>query len=108
MITESCQFKGEKVQITKDESGQTLSIKGALDIGAAEVLRQTLHDFIGESSSPILELSEIEFCDTAAVQVLSSAQITAERLHKPLTFGALSPAVANTCAALGLRIGESN
>jgi anti-anti-sigma factor len=90
------------VQITKDESGSVLKIQGTLDISIAEEFRKALCDFLGGAPSPTLDLSGVDACDTAALQLLYAARITAERSGKPLQFVGWSGAVANTAAALGL------
>jgi anti-anti-sigma regulatory factor len=95
------------VEITKDESGQVLKIAGALGIGAGGELRNALRDFVCGSPRPIIDLSEVDVCDTAALQLLCSAGKTAERSGKPFELAGLSPAVRTTSAALGLPLPEA-
>jgi anti-anti-sigma regulatory factor/HPt (histidine-containing phosphotransfer) domain-containing protein len=79
------------VQISKDESGRVLKIQGALDIDIVEELRQALGDWISEKPNLMFDLSGVEACDTAALQLLSSARRTADCSNKPLQFGDLPP-----------------
>ena len=94
------------MHITKNESGHTLSIAGALEIGAAEELRNALRDFLDRTLNPTLDLSQLESVDAATLQVFCSARKTAERSGKQLVLAAVSPAVRRKTEALGLSIAE--
>jgi anti-anti-sigma factor len=96
--------KGETVQITRDESNHVLKIAGTLEIGVAEELHRTLRDFVSEESSPAVNLSEVDGCDTAALQLLCSARKPAEQFGKPFRLAGLSAAVRNASEALGLSL----
>jgi anti-anti-sigma regulatory factor len=52
-----------------------------------------------------LDLSAVDACDTAALQLLYSARKTADSLRR-VKFVGLSGAILNAAAALGLEIGE--
>ena len=60
------------------EASGILKISGTLDINVADELRTALLDFICTASRPVVDLSEVEECDTAALQVLCSAGVTAQ------------------------------
>jgi anti-anti-sigma factor len=90
------------MQITKDQSGVVLNIAGTLDISVAEELRDALVEFIEASSKPVVDLSGVDGCDTAALQLLCSAQKTAERCNKLFEVAAVSTAIENASAILGL------
>jgi anti-anti-sigma factor len=94
------------MQIIKGERSSTLRIQGTLDIGVADELRQALCDLIDGNPSLTLDLSEVDACDTAALQVLYAARKTTDGSGKHLQFVGLSGAAADTIAALRLSIGE--
>lgn len=94
------------MDIIKDESGQTLSIAGALEIGAAEELCNALREFLDRAQKPTLDLSQVDGVDAAALQVLCSARKTAERSGKLLEIAAASAAVRNKIEALGLSLAD--
>ena len=92
------------MRVAKDDSGRVLKIAGALDIGEAEELHRVLRDFLCGESSAVVDLSEVEACDTAALQLLCSARKTAARASRPLQFSGISAAVRNTASELGLSL----
>ncbi len=94
------------MQISKCESGRILKISGAIQINAACDLRAALLDFVCATSSPVVDLSEVTECDTAALQLLISASRSAMLSVNPLELAGLSAAVQEAGAALGLSIAE--
>lgn len=90
------------MQITKDECGSVLKLRGTLDISVAGELHTALRDFLSGPSSLVLDLSGIDACDTTALQLICSARKTAERSNRRLQVVGLSDPVAETSAALGL------
>ncbi len=92
------------MRVAKDDSGRVLKIAGALDIGEAEELHRILRDFVCGESGAVVDLAEVEACDTAALQLLYSARKTAARASRKLQFVGLSAAVRNTAAELGLSL----
>jgi anti-anti-sigma factor len=94
------------VHITTDESGQTLTLAGPLEIAVAEELCSALRDLLERAPHPTLDLSQVEAVDAAALQVLCSARKTAERDGKRLEIAAISPAVRNKSEALGLSLAD--
>lgn len=95
------------MQIVKDQSGRVLKLTGALGIGEAEELRNALRDFVGEASAPIVDLAEVDACDTAALQLLYSARKTADRSGKQFEFVGASAAIRDIGATLGLTLTEA-
>jgi anti-anti-sigma factor len=93
------------MEIVKDESGTVLKIEGALDIGVAEELHKALLESLDDRVR-MLDLSGVESCDTAALQLLCAARKTGERQGNRLRFAGISAAVANSCTALGLPLEE--
>jgi anti-anti-sigma factor len=94
----------QPVEITKDEQGTVLKLRGTLDISVAEELHRALRDFLSGPPNLILDLSAVDGCDTAVLQLLCSARYTAERSAKHLEFAGRSAAVLETSLALGLSI----
>jgi len=90
------------LQITKDQSGNTLKLSGRLQISVANELRGALLEFTGSSPTPRVDLSGVTECDTAGLQLLCSAGRTAESGSKPLELVGISPAVCSAAEALGL------
>ena len=103
LATSGAGWAGENgVRITKDESSGVLKIAGTLSIPAAEDVRKALSDAFNGNSGPVLDLSGIEDCDTAGLQLLWSAINTAQRLNKRLRLLEIPSAVAEIAAVLGL------
>jgi anti-anti-sigma factor len=87
-----------------DEHGGVLKITGDIGINVVEQLQNVLREFVRRESAPIFDLSEIETCDTAALQLLSSARKTAVHEGKQLDFVGLSNAILDASAVLGLAL----
>src|SRR5579872_2922584 len=98
------------MQIIKsaDESGSRLKITGALDINTVAEIHTALRELFSHPSNLSLDLSEIETCDAAGLQLLQSAEKTAETSARRLEFVGVPAAVRDTASALGLRIGDSH
>ena len=92
------------MQIAKDGSGRVLTISGDLRINVAEELRAALVEIVCTASRPVINLSEVTECDTAALQLLISARRTAEHLAKPLELVAVPAVVQQAGAAIGLSL----
>jgi anti-sigma B factor antagonist len=90
------------VQIAKCEADQILKLSGAIQINVVDELRAALLGFLCTTSRPVVDLSEVTECDTAALQLLVSASRTAKLSIKPLELVGLSAAVREASAALGL------
>ncbi len=94
--------KGVNVQIDKDESGQMLMLTGMLEIKVARDLQMALEEFVQRDSGTSLNLSGVDGCDTTAIQLLLSAQKTAQSAGKELQITAASDPVREVVALLGV------
>ena len=83
--------------MTLNEDNGVHKILGTLDIDTASALRQALLDCMIHKPAIEVNLSGIEACDTAALQVL-----VAGRSNGSLQITGSSPAVTEIAAALGL------
>jgi len=79
-----------------NKTGGVMKISGCLDIDAASALREALLDCEPETQ---VDLSEVESCDTSALQLLLASR---------LSLVALSSAMAETAASIGLTISGDN
>ncbi|MBW2107148.1 MAG: STAS domain-containing protein [Deltaproteobacteria bacterium] len=75
-----------EIKKTESDNGATLSITGSMTIYDASELRQHLLACLEEHPGMILDLSGVEDCDTAAIQVLCAARKSAELTGKPVSF----------------------
>ena len=79
-----------------------LKITGAVDICTGDALRTALLAYLHEQPAVVLDLSQVDICDTTALQLLYATRRSAERSNKPFRLVAVSPAIEQTCAALGI------
>jgi anti-anti-sigma factor len=80
-----------------------LTIAGTLDIDAASSLREALLECLAHEMGEVsADLSEVDGCDAAALQVLLAGRKDAAAIGKVFRVIAPSNAVAQTAAALGL------
>ena len=96
------------MHITKDESGGVLKIGGNLSIETTEELRAALLDLLAAASDISVDLSGVEACDTAALQVLCYSGKTAVGRGKKLGFLGMPDAVVQTALELGLPAGGAD
>jgi anti-anti-sigma factor len=94
------------MQVTKDVSGQALTLAGKLDIKFVEKTRAALLEYLQADSNLVVDLSQITDCDTPGLQLLYSTKQTAAQLGKAFAFVAISEAVRTASADLGLAILE--
>ena len=92
------------MQITKTDSDRALKIVGTLEIAVAEELHHALRDFICRDRGKDVDLSEVDGCDAAGLQLLCSARKTAERFGRPFQFVGLSAAIRNAASGLGFSL----
>jgi anti-anti-sigma factor len=95
------------VQIGIDESGHILRLAGSLEIREVDELHRALRDFLSGESKPVIDLSAVESCDTAGLQLLVSARKTAERAGKPFRLTGIPVAVSDAAASLGVSLSEA-
>jgi anti-anti-sigma factor len=86
---------------TREENG-VLRCEGHLDIRSVEELRHLLSECFGRNPQWMLDLSAVEGCDTAGVQLLHSAWKQASQCGRKLELHALSAAIQNTALMLGI------
>jgi anti-anti-sigma regulatory factor len=75
-------------------------------IRTVDELHKALTDYLDRSPAVAVDLSEVEECDTAALQVIYALRESAIRRRRWFQITAVSAAVTETAAALGLRIEE--
>ena len=101
---------GARIRWTEPISG-LIKIAGTLHVETADALRQLLSEILNRQSPfppdhsediAQVDLSDVEVCGTAGVQLLISAQKTAASRHIPLRLVAPSPAVETAFARFGI------
>jgi anti-anti-sigma regulatory factor len=90
--------------LIKDTTTGALKISGALGIDAADSLREALLDGFLHQPEVTADLSEVNACDAAAMQVLQAGHRDAASFGKAFRITAVSPCLVETAAALGLSI----
>ena len=88
--------------LNNDDATGVLKIAGTLDIEGANSLREALLDCFLHQSEVTLNLSEVDICDTAALQVLLAAQKRAAVIGKAFRIYEAPSSVTDTAIALGL------
>jgi anti-anti-sigma factor len=83
-----------------------LKISGTLDIDSANPLREVLLDCFQHQPEVAADLSEVDGCDAAALQVLLAGRSEAAARGKVFRVSASSQAIRETAAALGFSLGE--
>lgn len=89
-------------KITATNCDDLVKLSGSLDIYAAGELRDALARHIHQHSSLTLDLSAVSACDVVALQLLCSAGKSATLAGKGFSLTAISAAVEQSCAALGI------
>lgn len=93
-----------KLNITQPDNAGPLKISGTLDIYAAEALRDALAQRVHHQTTLTLDLSEVDGCDVAALQLLYSARKSAEASSEGFAVTTFSQAMINACEALGFAL----
>jgi anti-anti-sigma factor len=96
------------MEITKDESGgrHRLKLAGRLDIQGSEELRDALRDLAKGGLNSIVDVSEVEACDTTALQLLYAARKTVAAGGGRFTLAGLSSGLVESSAAIGVSLKE--
>lgn len=79
-----------------------MKIAGRLDIYSANDITDALAECLATHPELLLDLSDVESCDIAGVQLICSAQKSAAASHKAFLLTAASPQVTRACADAGL------
>lgn len=87
-----------------------ITLAGEWSIANAAELHQLLVESLDASGAPgggiVLDLAGVQACDTAALQLVCSLRRAAAERGLHWRVAALSPAIAETAAAIGLPIQE--
>ena len=86
------------------EADVALEISGAQTIQTSEVLHKALAEYLDQSLTLVLDLSGVDECDAAALQLIYALRQSAVQRKQRFLITAASPAITETAAALGLRI----
>lgn len=90
------------MQISSDQAHGLLKIAGTLHISEAELLRQELCKCLAQETALSLDLSEVDACDAASLQLFYAARASALHQHKKFRVAVFSKAVTETGEALGM------
>jgi anti-anti-sigma factor len=94
------------MKVINNPSGNVIEISGVLAINEAQELRDSLLRHSANNDHLLLDLSAVEACDTAGLQVLLAARRHAESLSKTFHLTAVSEPVLKMVSALGVTLGE--
>ncbi len=89
------------MMVDRNNPTGSLRISGELNIASAKSLGEVLLEQLSTSRELALDLSAVESCDTAALQVLLAARQRATLTGKPFSIFPNSPVVTETAHALG-------
>ncbi|HEY2015644.1 MAG TPA: STAS domain-containing protein [Bryobacteraceae bacterium] len=88
----------------EDRSDGPLKISGSLSIRTITELHRQLSAYAVQGPDLVVDLSAVQECDTAGLQLIVSLRKTAAERKQHLLFAHVSPALAETAAALGFAI----
>jgi anti-sigma B factor antagonist len=83
-----------------------LQISGEQTIHTADELHKELADYLAQSEAVIVDLSGVDECDTAALQLICALRLSTIERKQRFEIIAISPAITETAAALGFRLDE--
>ncbi len=86
------------------EAGVPLKIMGEQTIRNVDELHKALAEYLDRGLDVVVDLSEVDVCDTAALQLIYALRQSAVQRNQRFHIPAVSPAVVETAAALGLRV----
>jgi len=89
-----------------NDAGARLKITGEQIIRTADELHKMLADYLDRGVPVGVDLSEVGQCDTAALQLIYALRRSAVERKQRFQITAVSAAITETAAALGLRIEE--
>ena len=91
------------MEISRMDDG-VMCLKGDLHISDAADLRSALLSELASARDLVLDVSGVDSCDTASFQLLCSLRTSAERDGKEFRISALSAAIREASAVLGLSL----
>lgn len=91
------------MEIFRNDDG-SVRARGDLHISEAGELRSVLIGELAAVQAMVLDLSEVDSCDTASFQLLCSLKKSAEREGKEFHISASCAAIHETSAILGLSL----
>lgn len=94
------------MQVTKEtrDGAEVLKVAGPMTIYEAGDLRQAFLAGFAEGGGLILDLEAVTECDTAGLQLLCAARVTAETETRSFRIAAVSEAVRDALGAAGLSL----
>jgi len=90
------------MQIHQGQRDTLLIPTSALDINTAAEVRKSLLEHLERQARISVDLSKIESCDVAGIQLLLAMQRSAMAAGKPFAIVAATNAFTTICAALGI------
>lgn len=90
-----------QIYIEHPASPGPVSITGTLSLHTAAALHEALRQCLAAETPVTVDLTGVNECDLAGAQLLCSARQTAIEMGKAWK-AVLSPAILNTCEALGI------
>ena len=91
------------MEILRTEEG-LVKLQGDLHISSAEDLRGALIVELASVSALVLDLSEVDSCDSASLQLLCSLKKSAGVCSKAVSVTGLSTAMVDTCSMIGFSL----
>ncbi len=83
-----------------------MKIEGPMSIYEVTDLREAMLEHFRETGGFVLDLAAVDACDTAGVQLLCSARVSARRKDRPFKVLAASDAVIDAIRGIGLSPSE--
>lgn len=79
-------------------------LEGSLDVYQAENLKESLVEYLHKTAKVTIDLTNVTAMDLTAVQLLHAARLSAQKAAKPFRIISPSPAVVQSCTALGFSV----
>jgi anti-anti-sigma factor len=89
-----------------DGSDCKVKVSGELSIENAEELLQLFTEALCHNPELVVDFTEVQTCDTAVLQLICSLRKTTARDGQRFRIAALSPAIEDAAAAIGLSVRE--
>lgn len=92
--------------MTPSNANDPLRITGEQTISTTDELHKSLAEYLDRGLDVVVDLSEVDECDTAALQLIYALRQSAMQRKQHFHITALSPAITEAATALGLRMEE--